>query len=254
MFTVDEFQLIKKRCLPELEKLLQKISIPTPDFDGADEFKIYDRLGGEITNKMCCLLKSNSVVEGYTKLLKLGKIGYDFSETDDELLEKIINNKEKIFQGGMVEKNLQPIQKPIDNFEIKISRAEKFSVTDLLEKISRLENLLDNSVIVEKGIYFDGIRNIYKKPKNFSAMKYEITELRNYVENLELIEVKKFPTTVPLENLTGTIQEYSSAFVEVKKISQPVRQPEPPKIIFSTGELEKIFEVLEQVNRINKSI
>lgn len=254
MFTADEFQLIRSHCLPDLEKFLKQISVPIPNWNSGDEFRIYDKVGGEITNKMCRLLKSNSVVEGYTKLLKLGNISYDFSETDNELLEKIISNKEKIFQCGMNEKNLQPIQKPIDNFEIKISHAEKFSVTDLLEKISRLEILLENSHERLK-VKTNQIRSETREyPKNFRAMKNEITELRDYVKNLELVEVKKFSTTVPLENLTGTIQEYSSAFVEVKKFFQPVRQPEPPKIIFTEIELKEIFEVLEQVNKINKFI
>ena len=44
-------------------------------------------------------MKSSSVIEGYTKLLKLDGVAYDYSETDNELLRKIIVNGNKILRG-----------------------------------------------------------------------------------------------------------------------------------------------------------
>ena len=252
MFNANKMQLIRSSCLPDFESFLKKISVSVPNWNNGDEFQIYRELDGEITKKICRLMESSSIIDGYTKLLDLGGVSYNFSETDNELLEKIINNKEKIFQGGMIEKNLQPPQKPIDNLEIKISRAEKFDTSEIVKELRNLNDHLKNTSsksLLEKLLKrLAGIRD-----GDVQYARYSIDDVTRKIQELNLFEVKKFKT-VPLKNLTGTIQEYSSAFIEVKKSSQPVRQPEPPKTIFSTDKLEKIFEVLEQVNRINKFI
>ena len=98
MFVAAEFQSMRRLCLPELEKLLRTLSIYVPDWNG-DEYRIYEKIDTELERKICALMKSSSIIEGYTKLLKLGGIGYDFSELDSELLRKIVANGNKILRG-----------------------------------------------------------------------------------------------------------------------------------------------------------
>lgn len=97
MFVAVEFQNMRNRCSSDLKKLLDELSIPV-DWSG-DEYRIYEKLDTEFERKICALMKNSSIIEGYTKLLKLGGIGYDFSELDSELLRKIVANGNKILRG-----------------------------------------------------------------------------------------------------------------------------------------------------------
>ena len=96
MLNASEFQTIRAKCLADFENLLRNLSIAVPDWKNEDEYEIYERLDDEITKKLCRLMKSSSIIDGYIDLLKLGNIKYDFSETDNELLSKIISNRCKI--------------------------------------------------------------------------------------------------------------------------------------------------------------
>ena len=58
MFVAAEFQSIRRLCLPALEKLLEKLSIPIPDWNG-DEYRIYEKLDESITENICALMKSS---------------------------------------------------------------------------------------------------------------------------------------------------------------------------------------------------
>ena len=50
MFVAVEFQNMRSRCLSELKKLLENLSIPIPDWSG-DEYRIYEKLDNDITKK-----------------------------------------------------------------------------------------------------------------------------------------------------------------------------------------------------------
>ena len=105
MFTAGQMQLIRAHCLSEFESLLRKLSIPA-DWSG-DEYQAYDRIDGELTKKISALMKNSSVTSGYKSLLKLGGMPYDYSETDSEILGKIVANKNLILRG--LEKSVEPV-------------------------------------------------------------------------------------------------------------------------------------------------
>ena len=96
MFTAATFQLIRKNSPAEFEALLNRLGIET-DWSG-DEFRIYDRLDVELTEKLCVLMKSPTVIDGYMNLLDLGGVAYKYGEYD-ELLGKVVANKDKILRG-----------------------------------------------------------------------------------------------------------------------------------------------------------
>ena len=97
MFTTATLQLMKKHCSTEFENLLGKLGI-IPDWSG-DEFRVYDRLDSELTEKICGLMKSSTIIDGYMSLLDLSGVAYDYSETDNKLLRKIVTNGDKILRG-----------------------------------------------------------------------------------------------------------------------------------------------------------
>ena len=245
MFTADEFQLIRSHCLPDLEKFLKQISVSIPNWNSGDEFKIYDKLGGEITSKMCRLLKSNSIVEGYTKLLKLGKIGYDFSETDNELLNKVVTNKNKILQGVENFSVSEPIERPAppppSSVQKTISQPTTKTVTKTEHAILMPPIILGAVLIVVALICllaFD------------SGIICGILALAGIISaGLGLRgEDKKITVTVPVES--AKIQ--NSAPPPVAKPVAPVRQEK--KAPFTQSELKEIFNVLTTVNKIFHAI
>ena len=106
MYTAADFKLMRRICPDEMNDLLNNLGIKIPDFNSKDEFEIYSELDEEIDAKISAKLKSNSVLEGYTKLLDAGGIDFKLSETRIELLKKIIANREKILKGASAqEKN-----------------------------------------------------------------------------------------------------------------------------------------------------
>ena len=58
MFTLATFQLIRKNCQAEFETLLEKLSVKVDWAD--DEFRVYDKLDAELTEKICGLMKSST--------------------------------------------------------------------------------------------------------------------------------------------------------------------------------------------------
>ena len=100
MFTAAEFRLIRERCLADFQNLLATLKISEPNWNSGAEFQIYENLDNEIVARICRLMKSESIIDGYTKLLTLGSIDFNFSETDNELLAKILKNSAAVIRGA----------------------------------------------------------------------------------------------------------------------------------------------------------
>ena len=245
MFTADEFQLIRSHCLPDLEKFLKQISVPIPNWNSGDEFRIYDKVGDEITNKMCRLLKSNSVVEGYTKLLKLGNISYDFSEIDSELLNKVVTNKNKILQSlenfSVPEPIERPAPPPPNSVQKTISQPATKTVTKT-EHAILIPPIILGAVLILVAFFclivFD------------NGIVCGILALLGIISaGLGLRgEDKKITVTVPVE--PAKIQNVASP--PIAKTPAPVRQER--KAPFTQAELKEIFNVLTTVDKIFHSI
>lgn len=103
MYTPSDFKLIRRNCPNEMTALLNNLGIKNPDFNAGDEYEIYSQLDDTLDKKISEILKSKSVLEGYTKLLDLGGVAYSTSETRVELLGKILANREKILQAASVQ-------------------------------------------------------------------------------------------------------------------------------------------------------
>ena len=100
MFKATDFKLIRRDCPEELKKLLQLLKIPMPNFNSGDEFKIYSELDNDIDKAFCSKLNCDSDLDGYAKLLDLGGIKFDSGETRNNMLKKVLANRDKILQGA----------------------------------------------------------------------------------------------------------------------------------------------------------
>ncbi|MBD3878981.1 MAG: hypothetical protein SR1Q5_04755 [Quinella sp. 1Q5] len=100
MFKATDFKLIRRDCPEELKKLLQLLKIPMPNFNSGDEYEIYSKLDKAIDKEFCERLHCKSDLDGYAKLLDLGGIKFDSGETRNNMLKKVLANRDKILQGA----------------------------------------------------------------------------------------------------------------------------------------------------------
>lgn len=217
MFAAGEFQLIRSKCLTELKMLLNQLSIPMPNINDGNEFQIYEELDNDISKAICRMLKSDSIIDGYSKLLKLGNVDYDFSETDDELLRKILNNKDSI------------IQNSFDKYEVKICKRD--SISEFLNDLSYVNKIL-RAKNIETNIKF---QNIFSKI-NEIIEKFKMSK-ESPMNECQIVELENLSDVIK-NNIDGKTKFY----IEAEKIQAE----------FDENELKKIFEVLEQVNVINR--
>ena len=158
MFTASTFSLIRRNCPEELDKLLRLLDIKI-DWKHGDEFEIAQELDSKIEKEICALLKSDSDLTGYAKLLDIGGVEYSISETRKERLAKIIANRDRIlsassgcahdlyniavtcnhaesltdkFKSSLETKSIAPLIKSKE--EIALSRKAKQAIKDILAK------------------------------------------------------------------------------------------------------------------------
>ena len=139
MFTAEIFQRIRSRCLPEFESLLNRLDIRV-DWSGDDEYRIYNRLYTDLTEKLCDKMKSRTIVEGYMSLLDLGGVTYEYGKYD-ELLDKVVANKVKILdavRNGSENNSLQELTIEADIAKL-FDNVKQFSIVeDIWNSLSRL--------------------------------------------------------------------------------------------------------------------
>ena len=243
MFVAAEFQSMRRICLTELEKLLKIFSIQVPDWSG-DEYRIYEKLDTELERKTCALMKSSSIIEGYTNLLKLGGIGYDFSELDSELLRKIVANKEKILRG------LENLPKFI---EVEVEQSpEPQPIMPSRPSQPKTKTITNEEHVTLKGPIFLGIFLI--------VVGLAVTFMLGIFGVILIV----LGAASLIAGVRGkTVQTSKTVTVEEKipapqPVAQPVRQKQivrrevkPP---FTRNELQRVLDVLAQVYKIVRAI
>lgn len=98
MYTTPEFRLMRKECPKELDALIENLSIKKPDFDEDAGFKVFEQLDKDITKKMCAEMQSLTLITGYLKLLKMGKVPIKHTDLEDDLIVTIIEHEADIMK------------------------------------------------------------------------------------------------------------------------------------------------------------
>lgn len=252
MFTAATFQLIRKQ--PEFDTLLKKLSIKV-DWAG-DEFRVYDRLDAELTKKICGLMKSPTIIDGYMSLLDLGGVAYDYSETDNELLRKIIANGYKILR------RLENLPKFVE-VEVE-SSYEPQPITPPRPSQTKTKTVTHEEHITLKGPIILGVLLIGV------GLAFAFNFDDGIVMDEETIYVVGGALSIALGIISAglglrgkTVRTTSSVPVTEKvptpqPVAQPVRQKQivrkevkPP---FTRNELQKTLDVLAQVDKIVRAI
>ena len=224
MFAPTEFQSIRNRCLPEFETLLISLNIPLPDWSG-DEYRIYEQLDDDIKEKICDLMKSPSIIEGYTTLLNLGGVPYNFSEIDNELLAKIVANREKIIAAVRRDNDVYNAPPP-PAVSIEVTKIDT-SVTSDQIAFKAEPNI---RIAVRKCI--ESIGNLLfasSKSERFNSVDEFV---RNYIEPMSAGEERKIVLTI-------------------RKTAARQELPNPK---FTNDEIERVLKILADVNEIIRKI
>lgn len=140
MFTADDFKIMERKCPKERDELLSLLGIDVSLPYAEDDFKSYDELDITIEKKIAAKLGSTSVVEGYSKILDANGIGFNSSETNTEILKKILYNRRRVH--GKTSS--------YDNIKVTCNRA------------AAEYDLKDKSLLDKLEEFVDKIRNAFK--------------------------------------------------------------------------------------------
>ena len=221
MFTAAEFRLIQKNCPEKLDALLENLRIKKSDWNSGNEFKIYEKLDDEIVSRVCRLMKSESIIDGYTNLITLGGLQFNYSETDNELLATILQNKEKITRGAIQAAQSEPTT---------VTESQPQKVQKTIEKKVLLPGfIVAGIVLIIAGIALsDFIGTIGAGIAVILGLVSAALGFKGKIEK-ETVEVEGAP-------------------VQKKVVSETKIAP------FTRTEIQQIFEVLTQINKIVRAI
>ncbi|MBQ7594382.1 MAG: hypothetical protein IJU48_08515 [Synergistaceae bacterium] len=226
MFTLSEMQNIRERCLDEMNILLDTLEIKRPDWNVEDISSFNSELDDEITKKICNIMMSKSILDGYTAMLKAGDIPFTYRETQNELLQKIIENTDRI----------KPKESPpavIDEIIYTVTPCEKISgLREFL--IGLKEKFLAFLPAVKKGELVRTI-SIGERFPDLYAKDDEKNQI--FRSELELIEFINSHQGLPFS-------------VSVSKNSRP----QPKSCQISSNELQNILDVLRKLYNVVEKI
>ena len=237
MFTAAEYRLIREDCPKKLDSLLENLKIEKPTWNEGEEFEIYAKLDDEIISKLCEKMDSESIIDGYTKLMKLGNLHFDYSETDNELLATILNKREKI---------QECLQEKIDAYK-KISalppevEPREFDYSKVKIEFSRAD--------FEIGIPMPEKKLTLKERKILSFPQDLATQIKNLI--CDYLREKE-PHNV-IEAIEVSVKTKNGIY-SVKSSSRPknIARPESPP--FTPDKLSDVVKSLNLVEDIIKSI
>lgn len=271
MFTATTFQIIRKRCLPEFESLLDRLAISV-DWSG-DEFRTYDKLDVELTEKICGLMKSPTIIDGYMNLLDLGGVAYNYSELDNELLGKVVDNKEKILDAvrAIINKHnsweekrnkIATVPKESYGFQIEVDTAKPFKKEELTSAFENIKRAIINATKRISGASDRAAKRTDNYHINTNGVEQCIYEANKLTDLLKL-DGQNVPVDIKsVVDLIQKVAEQTSVGeekilclkitkrVEYREEEPPSELQEPPKSEFNVYEAEDALDVLTQLNEI----
>ena len=275
MFSLSDFELIKDKCPDDLEELLRMLDVTRPiDWNILlAKPRTFDEY---ITSHVCELInKSPSELEGYSMLLGAAGIQYSFTETPNELLAKIVENRQAVksaITARPVQEEIpaQPKPKYVNEFTVRTLLFRDIKA-NLLKEIDALISQLQGAGII-KPPHASQLK-AGQKPSCFLE-KYEYSEAVKKFHEL-IVFANSIPDKVFITDdvdsktfseedfIDAVIQDYQYVPVKissrrVQNQPQPLPQPKPinPQQghLFSENEAEKMLRVLEKIHTIRRRI
>ena len=252
MFSAAEMQLIRSHHKADYESLLSELSIePIPDWNDGDELRVYDDIDNKLTKALCGLMKSSTLYDGYTELLKLGGVPYNYSETYNQMLGMVVANREEILSAlqKQIDDYNKPEPEPVENFRIEVTDLKPFDkqkLTSMLEYAwESLKSLLSKKKEPKPNNYYVAYRDIETSVNTTKKMNnlFEVSDNKRYFDSVDdfLNAYSKSGTCTVQLKITRTVERR-----EEKNSTSP---PE-----FTVQEMEKVLNILQRVDDIVKKI
>ncbi len=239
MFTAAEIQLIRAHCPSDFDALLRELSVSV-DWSG-DEYRVYEKLDDDISRRLSEQMKSSSVTAGYMTLLKLGGVPCDYSDTDNELLAKIVANKNKILRG------LETLPKFVETEETHtISPQPKPPSTQTrMQTVTKEEHFtLAGPIILGVILIVAGVIVVFNFDSTVGGAVLAVLGLMSATAGIRGKTVRT-TSSVPVTEKVPDVPQ------PVKKATPVRKEIKPP---FTSQELQKILDMLTQVDKIVRAI
>ena len=221
MFTLSEFNLAREKCPDDMRELFEALNIPFPGWEKITlNPQEWDR---EITRRVCEVMGSATISEGYARLLNAADIRYRLGNPD-EMLSSITARKAEI---------IDAVTKSAHTFRVCPLREKS------LDGLRKLMDYLVSEASIDKNPSFNKL--LSKHPKLWQAMSI----LRN--------EAAKLPASVYVKQEQSSQQAKS---INDLPTGEPVVIYDAPSSDsrFTREAVLRILAVLEIVDEIKRKI
>ena len=250
MFSAAEMQLILSHHKTDYESLLRDLSIPIPDWNKGDELRVYDDIDDKLTKELCGLMKSSTLYDGYTDLLKLGGVPYDYSETYNQMLGMVVANREKILSAlqKQIDDHNKPEPEPVERVEIEVTDLKPFKkqTSDFKTAWKNVKNLVSSKLGSQKGHSYQIICAGIDEYIDKTEKKDNLFELSD--DKRHLYSVDDFLNAYSNSG-TCTVQLKITRTVERREEKNSTTAPK-----FDVKEMEHVLDILERVDDLVKKI
>ena len=255
MFSAAEMQLIRSHHKADYESLLSELSIePIPDWNDGDELRVYDDIDNKLTKALCGLMKSSTLYDGYTELLKLGGVPYNYSETYNQMLGMVVANREKILSAlqKQIDDYHKPEPEPVERVEIEVTELKPFDKQKLtstlemvIESLKSLPKFFSKKTDRSPGDYYVAIQNTEITVNTTKKMNnlFELSDDKRY-----FYSVDDFLNAYSNSG-TCTVQLKITKTVERREEKNSTTAPK-----FDVKEMEHVLDILERVDDLVKKI
>ena len=237
MFTLSEIEIIMQKHKEKMITLLRDLG-----FKGVNQ-NWQEEIDSFLTDKICSLMKSDSVFEGYSFLLRAADIPQSYSETENEKLAKIIAHRQEIEPRIIMRAGTVSLQ-----FERRftVRNTGGNPLASLVDKISRLERTSAQLGRSER----------VKKNERFIA---EFDDIRNEIERLKrlyIVSASAPSDSWKEEEFMSFIERYSGDFLVSVSRKEVATRPDPSAQYrkFTEQEARNMLDILERLNDIVSGI
>ncbi|MBQ6774187.1 MAG: hypothetical protein IJP48_09025 [Synergistaceae bacterium] len=248
MFTLSEIEIIMEKHRNDMLALLRELGFRASTQNWLEEIDPF------ITDKVCTLMKSDSVVEGYSFMLRAADIPQNYSETPNEKLAKIIANRNEIEQSIIMKNALSAGVQHENRF--KVMSVKNINLDNLVSIFNELYELAEDSGYMLKRF---GMSMAQKE------FRLSVKKLGSEIQKLQESQESLYTSSELLKSCTGSELE---SFIEKEKqnvnnmflvsVSREKVTPKPDPSLqfrkFTEDEARYMLDILEKINAVISSI
>ena len=243
MFTSSEIKNIMSESLNDMRNLLKDLGFV------ADSQCSYSDIDTFITREVCRLMKSESIPEGYSFLLRAGGIPVDFSETPNERLAKVVDNRHIIEPAIIMRGNISSSPQYENRFSV--SPRVLREISDIKNDMKALGDIAEEARYLDEGKILQ-IRKDFRD--KFLSIEERIASLPDSIILKQVPEKYSFSE----REFIDFIREQPTNYTFTVSIRREKVETHPDQSMhfrkFTAQEAARMFEILEKINDLVRKI